>query len=869
MPAFKRFGPDDQIDNVLILEPRYDLASGTGGWRGSPNGSSSISLYGGARRSSADVFADITYQSHAPNVGQTGNPRLGQPMTASINYVEATSEELNFSSVGNTRWGREHWNTINRLYDDYRALDPDYVTASYDRYTVFFQKDSSNIVALTGGLVPGSYPGTSAAMAAVVGFGTWTHGWLLDESSGSLSSSFAPVSPLPLQVDTSVIGTASYGAPGPLNGTDRAIGFDPTALTARFDGGANFNVPVGSDLLFAIVGRWTSIPSNATAGSIVGKIQSNGQGWSVHKSPSGYLFQVFDGVNSRGAGIGLGSYFPGDWHVAMGGIDRASGQIRLGVRSLTTGRTFISPSNSGIWNIPGSSALTSSTNFFMGANPNSIAADANFQMAALYLSTGSAVATGTLDDSHFSLALANLANSIGSYTPASLTSSFVIESWIKPFVGSLAPRPFTIQSRNGSFWFGMTGTLGRLLFSGSNGSSVTSSVSPDLTCWNHVAVSYDATSYSGSLYLNMNQVGSFSMTPLTASAATTLHTIGNATLGSGTVVESFLTTGTVGLSFHGLIGESRVWDSYRSYAQLSSTFLSRITGSGLLGPQMSLPFSDGPLSRVFTYPRGSGTMDHARYVRGAAYQFAGLQGFNDRSGPVWQPSDNPIFITPKLLAPAFVPANSTVESTSLLRGDDVSRLIVIDVPSAFYGRNIVPGSVVMTDRSYSNSSYGFVRTLVDDGRGGLYISGSLASGSVPSLFDSNADVTWNKVGNVFYGEGLIVIKDPSMLDFGRIDGGSAHPNDTFQLTFKGQSRIPVKTLMCRIDHGEFNCTTNPTFSVTGSAGELLRRHASGSLRVSTVGVYNSDRELVAVARLADPVRIRARDRLNIKLRVDF
>jgi hypothetical protein len=193
-------------------------------------------------------------------------------------------------------------------------------------------------------------------------------------------------------------------------------------------------------------------------------------------------------------------------------------------------------------------------------------------------------------------------------------------------------------------------------------------------------------------------------------------------------------------------------------------------------------------------------------------------------------------------------------------------MLVVDVPSAFYGRQIVPGSVRMTCRAFED--FGLVRTLVDDGRGGLYVSGSACSSSLEDR-EEYAGVGWNKVGNVFYGEGLVVVRDPSLLDFGRTDGAFVDPTSTFSLSFRGDSRIPVKTLMCRIDHGEFNCTSNPTFFVTGSAGERLRRHVSGSIHATTVGIYNSDRELVAVARLVDPVRIRARDRLNIKLRLDF
>jgi hypothetical protein len=104
-------------------------------------------------------------------------------------------------------------------------------------------------------------------------------------------------------------------------------------------------------------------------------------------------------------------------------------------------------------------------------------------------------------------------------------------------------------------------------------------------------------------------------------------------------------------------------------------------------------------------------------------------------------------------------------------------MLVLDVPSAFYGRGLVPGSVRMTCRAFE--SFGLIRTLVDDGRGGLYLSGSAASGS-RIVSDVYAGVGWNKVGNVFYGEGLAVIKDPSLLDFGRTDGAFIDPTSTLE-----------------------------------------------------------------------------------------
>lgn len=591
MPAFKRFGPGDQIDNVLILHPEYSLVSGSQGWFGSPEGSSSLYLYGGARRRPG-VFTQVEYQSFAPNVGQTGNPKRFPPITASVQFAYVSSDALPAFQRTSTRWGEEHWDVLQRLYQDYSIYDPDYVTGSYDYYCLYLNKDSRNVV-----IVDVQDPNTSA-----------------------------------------------------------------------------FLVPTGS---------------------------------------------------------------------------------------------------------------------------------------------------------------------------------FTLEGWVKPFLTSSLSSSFTIQSMNSSFWLGITGSNGALAFSSSLGTLVTSSIPLRVNRWNHVAVTYDSVADTGSMYVNFVLGGTFaSAAPITGSPSSYLS-IGNRVRDDS--VGFATATGVLGQAFHGFIGETRYWDSFRTAAQVSASAGARLTGSALAGPLSYQVFNEGPLAQIQALVAGSGCIDYSGRARGRTGNFAVgvLRGFDDRVGPSWHPNDNASFVVPKLIASASVP---------------VSRMLVADVPSAFYGRQIVPGSVRMTCRAFE--SFGLVRTIVDDGRGGLYLSGSVASSSLESREDY-AGVGWNKVGNVFYGEGLFVIKDPSLLDFGRTDGAFNDPTATFALRFRGDSRIPVKTLMCRVDHGEFNCTTNPTFFTTGSAGERLRRHSSGSIRVSTVGLYNSDRDLVGVARLADPVRIRPRDRINIRLKMDF
>lgn len=638
MPAFKKFGPGDQLDNVLVLEPRYELSSGSSGWRGSPNGSASLTLYGGARRTG--IFSDIQYQSMFPGNSQTGGTRRSAPLTASINVVWMTSEELPASSRSSTRWGKEHWDVVQRLYADYSSVDPDYITGSYNFYSLYFNCDSKNIIA----------------------------------------SSFDEI------------------------------------------------------------------------------------------------------TTSRG------------------------------------------------------------------------------------------------------------------YCPS---ASFTFEVWANPYQTGSATRDFTIWSVSRTLWFGITGSTGRLAFSSSLAGVSTSSFGPTLGEWSHVTVRCDGT--SGSFLINLQDAGSFAHSgPITRpNSFTASFCVGNRF--AGPVIASRTETvgaypayalsyglflsGSSNASFHGTMNELRVWDVYRTDAQISGAYSGRMSAPFQTGALMYLPMSDGPNSTYATYYPditvalggmtgglatliGSGTVDLVNLgsaIRENVPQMGGW-GIN-AAQPVWLPCDNTLFYPDKILAQqaSDINPNNYAPFNYLYTPRTVERMIVVSVPSAFYGRQIAPGSIALTCRAYSSGSHSLVRTLIDDSRGNLFISGSMMSGSTSSY----RGVEWNKVGNVFYGEGLIVIRDQSLLDFGTVNGVSSHPGETLQFSFRGTTKIPVKTLMCRIDRGEFNCSANSTFYTEESDGLRVRSQPSGSLRVSTVGIYNSDRELVGVARLADPLRIRSRDRLNIKLRMDF
>jgi hypothetical protein len=432
---------------------------------------------------------------------------------------------------------------------------------------------------------------------------------------------------------------------------------------------------------------------------------------------------------------------------------------------------------------------------------------------------------------------------------------------------------------------------------------VTGSTSVTEGEWHHAAVTFDGAAEIN-LYLDLQHEGTiagpfFPPIPAGAAFASPTSYTGSFHIGAewgGTVTgtredPSVIACGLSGTVFHGFVGEVRMWGGQKTWTQISSSHNVRITGSALAAPMLAqFRLSEGPLAKCVpssdpsglqavwsppTVAQGSGTLNWASAYQGRAPDVAFLYSFNSRPGPTWHPNDNDGFYVPKQFALSSMSGTNWGPSGSA----SVERLRIISVPAGMYGRQIVPGSVSITDRAFSAKSYRLVRTLLDDGRGGLFLSGSARSGSYAfgvqdvSLTPSEPQyrgVEWNKVGNVFYDEGLIVIKDPALLDFGSpTDYVSAHPSDLLQVSFRGSSRVPVKTLMCRIDRGDLNASLNQSFYRTEEDGDRVRRHPSGSIYVTTVGIYNSDRELVGVARLAEPLRVRPRDRMNVKLRMDF
>ena len=89
------------------------------------------------------------------------------------------------------------------------------------------------------------------------------------------------------------------------------------------------------------------------------------------------------------------------------------------------------------------------------------------------------------------------------------------------------------------------------------------------------------------------------------------------------------------------------------------------------------------------------------------------------------------------------------------------------------------------------------------------------------------------------------------------------------IDFNNTIELNSAIYFCRINHNEYNYSSNPTY-VAGS--KLVVKNNVNDLPISyltTVGLYSPDNELLAVAKLSEPIRKDPNTELTLRVRLDY
>ena len=159
---------------------------------------------------------------------------------------------------------------------------------------------------------------------------------------------------------------------------------------------------------------------------------------------------------------------------------------------------------------------------------------------------------------------------------------------------------------------------------------------------------------------------------------------------------------------------------------------------------------------------------------------------------------------------------------------------------------------------------------------------AISSDKIPYMANNSLSASYayqtSRVGNVFYGNGFAVISDPRP-KYNNAFLGESGSYDYNGITngFRGQFRSTATfyeyEIICKIRRNEFNFTQNPSVRVDkASSTAQLESYVTSSFfnpYITTIGLYDDDDNLLALAKLANPLEKRDDVDLNVIIRFDM
>ena len=190
-----------------------------------------------------------------------------------------------------------------------------------------------------------------------------------------------------------------------------------------------------------------------------------------------------------------------------------------------------------------------------------------------------------------------------------------------------------------------------------------------------------------------------------------------------------------------------------------------------------------------------------------------------------------------------------------------------------------------TGSSYSDPFAGGTRTLYDANASDTGGTSPVQGGDYASLF-TNSSGTGDSVGNIFYQAGIVVLTASVFGASSEMDSSARTIDDLLtgsaisascdairhrinNLTFNNTTEINSKIYFCRAPFNRFNYSANPTYT---SGSKIVTKNVAADTPIAyitTIGLYSSSGELLATAKLSEPLRKDPTNELTLRVRLDY
>lgn len=188
------------------------------------------------------------------------------------------------------------------------------------------------------------------------------------------------------------------------------------------------------------------------------------------------------------------------------------------------------------------------------------------------------------------------------------------------------------------------------------------------------------------------------------------------------------------------------------------------------------------------------------------------------------------------------------------RDSSSNQVVIFDISNMFYGMSIKPKSLIITDASPKFSN--FPITIKDDGKGNLYRADCVSSSSLET--DFGVHPTWASIGNVFYDEGLVLIKSPQLYFFG---------DEEYKIEFKGEQNIHMFTVSALAKSMTQTSSSNPSYQAIPN--DLANEPDSKAVYITGINIHDENLNVIMRSKLAQPVVKKSGDKILFKSRLDY
>ena len=152
------------------------------------------------------------------------------------------------------------------------------------------------------------------------------------------------------------------------------------------------------------------------------------------------------------------------------------------------------------------------------------------------------------------------------------------------------------------------------------------------------------------------------------------------------------------------------------------------------------------------------------------------------------------------------------------------------------------------------------------------------SGEYGILYTGSAAVADTGVGLIYYQAGVVVLTASADLFTNATDfTGTLSISGTADAvrkrwidnSFNNTTELNSTVYFCRLNNNEFNYSSNPTY-LSGSKIVTKEKSTDPSVAyVTSIGLYSADNELLAVAKLSEPLKKDQNNELTLRVRLDY